>query len=123
MFGILATLFGGCKDGVKSVDVKPSLLERYTVIDIRESYEWEERGVVKGAKLISLSQDDFVERVRKVVQNSQKPVALICRSGARTARAANILKAQGVEVTDLAGGMNLLESYGYEPVPALESVK
>lgn len=69
------------------------------VIDVREPAEYVE-GHVPGAALIPLG--DVVERVDEVPPLGE--VLVICRSGARSARAAEVLRAQGIDAINIAGG-------------------
>ncbi len=69
------------------------------VIDVREADEYE-AGHVPGAVLVPLS--ELTERVDDVP--SGEPVLVICRSGARSAKACEFLGGQGRDVTNVAGG-------------------
>jgi len=69
------------------------------IIDVRELHEYEEAHV-PGVVLIPLGEvadrvDDF---------RHPGPVYLICRSGARSRRAAEYLETQGIEAINVAGG-------------------
>ncbi len=70
------------------------------LIDVREANEFAEVHV-KGAELFALSQ---IQR-GDLPDNDRRRVALICRSGARSAMAAQILEANGFEdVINVEGG-------------------
>jgi rhodanese-related sulfurtransferase len=69
------------------------------VIDVREPQEYEE-GHVPGAPLIPMG--DVVERVDEFPATDE--VLLICRSGGRSRRAAEWLRAQGIDAVNIAGG-------------------
>ena len=69
------------------------------LIDVRERDEYDEAHV-PGAWLLPLS--ELADRVDDVP--SDHPVLLICKSGARSMRAAEVLAAQGRDVTNVAGG-------------------
>jgi sulfur dioxygenase len=73
------------------------------VVDVREPSEFQgELGHVPGAQLIPLGQ--LARRVDEIAKD--KPVAVICRSGARSARATLLLKQQGFDrVANVTGGM------------------
>ena len=77
------------------------------LIDVREPSEWAQTGVPAGAKRISISRPDFVEAVLAAAGNDKsKPVAVICRSGSRSVRAAEQLAAAGFSsVTNIGDGM------------------
>lgn len=88
------------------------------LVDIRTPQEWVQTGVLPNAKLITFENPaQFLRDLAPHLQPGQ-PVALICRSGARTSRAARTL-APVLEqpVIDLAGGMNRLVAQGYTPLP------
>jgi rhodanese-related sulfurtransferase len=84
------------------------------LIDVREPAEWEQTGAPAGAKLISGSRSDFVEAVLEAVGGDKtKPVALICRSGNRSVRAAERLASAGFAlVTNVGDGMSGRDGVG-----------
>jgi glyoxylase-like metal-dependent hydrolase (beta-lactamase superfamily II)/rhodanese-related sulfurtransferase len=73
------------------------------LVDVREKEEFTGAlGHIAGARLIPLGQ--LTERL--VELDKQRPVVAICRSGARSAQATNLLKAAGFsKVANLTGGM------------------
>jgi rhodanese-related sulfurtransferase len=77
------------------------------LIDVREPAEWEQTGAPVGAKLISGSRSDFVDAVLEATDGDKtKPVAVICRSGSRSVKAAERLAASGfTHVTNVGDGM------------------
>ena len=86
------------------------------VVDIRQPHEWVETGVLPDALLLPFNNpDQFLADLAPHLSPGQ-PVALICRTGNRTARAARIIApALDVPVIDLAGGMFRLMGAGYHP--------
>ena len=96
---------------VQQIEDSPVLL-----VDIRQPQEWVETGVLPGALLLTFDNpDQFLADLAPHIQPGQ-PVALICRTGNRTARAAQIIApALDVPVIDLAGGMFRLMGAGYQP--------
>ena len=62
----------------------------FHVLDVREPLEWEV-GHVPGAQLIALG--ELCERVAEVTRD--RPVAVICETGVRSASAASLLQAAG----------------------------
>jgi rhodanese-related sulfurtransferase len=68
------------------------------LIDVREPDEFEDIRAI-GAVLLPLG--ELVDRVDEVPDG---PVLVICRSGARSARAVQYLVARGVDATNVAGG-------------------
>jgi len=85
-----------------------------TLIDVREPSEWAQSGVPASANRISISRPDFVDAVLQAVNGDKsKPVAVICRSGSRSVRAANQLAAAGfTNVTNIGDGMIGREGVG-----------
>lgn len=77
------------------------------LIDVREAAEWSETGVAEGAATISVSRPDFVEAViAQVGGDRSRPVALICRSGGRSSKAAERLAAAGfTRIVNVSDGM------------------
>lgn len=69
------------------------------VVDVRQPQEYAD-GHVPGAPLIPL--DTLPERVGEVPAGSE--VLIICRSGARSLRAAEFLRSQGIDAVNIAGG-------------------
>lgn len=83
-----------------SVDeLEERLVEGARLIDVRQPYEFDEMRV-SGAVLVPLATvPDNVDAFR-----SEDPVYVICKTGARSARACEFLAAQGVEAVNVAGG-------------------
>ena len=73
------------------------------LLDVRSQEEFDE-GHIAGAMLIDVNDSTFVETCKARLDVS-RPVAVYCRSGRRSARAASQLAGQGYEVTNLAGGV------------------
>lgn len=76
---------------------------KVTLLDVREQDEWNaDLGHVAWARLVPLS--SFASGMKGV--DLKQPVAVICRSGKRSAQAAAaLLQAGAVEVYNVAGGM------------------
>jgi rhodanese-related sulfurtransferase len=70
-----------------------------TLIDVRNPDEYEE-GHVPGARLIPLP--EIGERVDEVPADG--PVYVICAMGGRSRKACEVLKLEGRDVTNIAGG-------------------
>ena len=70
------------------------------LLDVREPYEWQ-AGHAPRARHIPLGQ--LPRRVAELPD--RRAVVTVCRSGARSARAAAMLARDGREVSNLAGGM------------------
>lgn len=71
------------------------------LLDVREPREWQ-AGHAPRARHIPL--DEIPRRAGELPRG--RPVVTVCRSGARSARAAALLARQGREVSNLAGGMH-----------------
>lgn len=69
------------------------------VVDVREPQEYVEAHV-PGAVLIPLG--EVAERIGEFPTGGE--VLLVCRSGARSGRAAEHLRAQGIDAVNIAGG-------------------
>ena len=73
------------------------------VLDVRTANEFAE-GHIEGAVLIDQGQSDFIEKVKAAIPTGQK-IAVYCRSGRRSANAANRLTAEGYQCVNLKGGI------------------
>ena len=88
-------------------EIQPNVLEehlgRVQVVDVREPDEFGGAlGHIAGAKLIALG--TLVGRLEEL--STDKPIVVVCRSGARSAQASVLLRNKGVaKVANLAGGM------------------
>lgn len=96
----------------------PAELARADVllVDIRQPEEWRATGVLPQALLLAHDGDPeaFLAALRPHLDG--RPVALVCRSGNRTAQAAAMLAPQlQVPVIDIAGGMLRLLAEGAAP--------
>jgi len=81
------------------------------LLDVREDAEWE-AGHARDALHVSLSEvPDHLDVLPK-----SRVVVCVCRSGARSARAANYLLEQGFEAVNLEGGMIAWHTDGAEIV-------
>lgn len=101
------SMLGNRIRGIKEVDcVAATQLINHKnalVLDVREEVEYKS-GHVLNAKLIPLGK--LGERIGELEKYRDKPVVVVCRSGARSANACALLGKQGfTEVYNLAGGM------------------
>ncbi len=86
---------------------------RLVLVDIRTPAEWAQTGVPAGAALVPLTEGpqtlrpDFVADLDRVLGGARdRPVALVCRTGGRTAFARRLLLTEGFKaVLDVAEGM------------------
>ena len=73
------------------------------VLDVRTLAEYQE-GHIKGALLIDVKTDSFMAAAREQLPKD-KTVAVYCRSGRRSATAAEMLAAEGYQMVNLNGGI------------------
>jgi rhodanese-related sulfurtransferase len=85
---------------IDALEAKGRMDSGAILIDVREPQEWQ-AGHAQGARHIPLAQLD--QRQRELPAG--RPIITVCRSGARSARAASLLAEQGREVSNLRGGM------------------
>ena len=71
-----------------------------TIVDVRELPE-HERSHVDGVPLIPMS--EIVQRLDEIP--AELPIAVMCRSGARSAQVAQFLNTQGRDALNLEGGI------------------
>ena len=94
---------------IQTVEVTPEIIKNYEqIVDI-----------IDGAKTVTFNSSDkqkFLEELSKSV-DFKKPVALICRSGRRSAAAAAAIDAPELNIINLDGGMSRLIDQGYKTVP------
>ena len=76
------------------------------LLDVRTREEFDEGHIV-----IDVNDSTFVEQAMAEI-DKQRPVAVYCRSGRRSTRAANLLTSQGCQVTNLAGGVMAWQDAG-----------
>lgn len=74
--------------------------ERYHVLDVREGMEWRS-GHLAGARHLPLLRVAFARDLPR-----DRPLAVMCRSGHRSAIAAGILRARGYQVENVEGGIH-----------------
>ena len=73
------------------------------LLDVRTAEEYAE-GHIEGATNIDVRSDSFAERAESILPK-QKTIAVYCRSGRRSAQAANLLAKRGYRVVNLSGGI------------------
>ncbi|MDE6298176.1 MAG: rhodanese-like domain-containing protein [Muribaculaceae bacterium] len=73
------------------------------LLDVRTPEEYD-AGHIAGAVNIDIFDDGFLNEALERLDKS-KPVAVYCRSGKRSADAANLLSSEGFKVTNLLGGI------------------
>ncbi len=84
------------------------------VVDVRTPAECS-AGILPNALQMDIYSTDFADRVKQL--DPKKPVLLYCASGARSAKAARMLKDMGFgEVSHLQGGFRAWKTAGYQTV-------
>lgn len=83
------------------------------LVDVREQAEWD-NGHLKAASLVPLSVLSKEGAAIPATLPKDKPIYLHCRSGARSLKAAEILKARGYDARPLEAGYGQLVKDGFE---------
>ena len=73
------------------------------LVDVRTAEEYAE-GHIPGAVNIDMKKDDFMDQVGKLIDKT-KTIAVYCRSGRRSANAADMMSQQGYKPVNLKGGI------------------
>lgn len=89
-------------------------VDEVQLVDVRTPSEYE-AGHINNAILLDCKADSFVSRATAVLPKT-KTVAVYCRSGRRSAMAANLLTEAGYKVINLDGGILGWEGAGNEVV-------
>ncbi len=95
---------------VKVEQAEKQLADGAQLLDVRTKEEWDE-GHLSGAKLVTVTEDGFLEKA-KAALDPKKEVVVYCRSGRRSAMAAEQLRAAGFTVHDLDGGITAWKAAG-----------
>lgn len=85
--------------------------DKAILLDVRTPQEYSVSRI-KGAENIDVTQDDFEVKIKQL--DKSKKVFVYCRSGSRTAEAADILVKNGFSVTILQQGLMSWINAGYE---------
>ncbi len=110
---VLALLAASTAAGEDSMTAKRAHAETTAasriLIDVRSPQEWRASGLPRGARTVTIHQPGtaFLDAILAAVGGDKdRPIALICASGARSARAQGFLTAQGfTDVANVAGGL------------------
>lgn len=101
------SLFAQSEQSFKSVSVNEFEIAvadtAYVVLDVRMPVEYAEGHIPGTDYNIDVLEDDFTQKALDTLPKD-KPVALYCRSGNRSKKAARILTENGYEVVELAKG-------------------
>lgn len=113
MLGFIKNLFKTKEKAYKNLninDFKAEMKANSILIDVRTPGEFK-NGKIANAQNINVASFDFLKEARTL--DSSKNILVYCKSGGRSARAANMLTKIGFEnVAHLVGGINAWESQG-----------
>jgi rhodanese-related sulfurtransferase len=98
-------VFGNEVPTVQPGDVAARLAEGWTLLDVRTDDEWA-GGRIAGS--VHIPRDQLMQRLDEVDDR----VVCVCAVGARSARVAQFLNAQGREAVNLDGGLHAWSSSG-----------
>lgn len=79
------------------------------LVDVRTPAEFAE-GHIDKARMIDFKAPDFLSKALETL-SKDRPVAVYCRSGARSAKAARLLSEHGYTVYNMLGGYKAYQSY------------
>lgn len=113
-------VFTGCKEKTVASEIRVitpqevhdavSDSHKHQLVDVRTLEEFNE-GHLQNAQNICVTDADFEENISKL--DKTQPIYLYCRSGKRSAKAAEILKGMGFkEIYDMEGGFLEWQSQG-----------
>jgi len=98
-----STQAGGNNMSVIDLQAAINQEENLLVLDVRTLGEWDE-GHIKGAKHIPIA--DLGQRLEELTNFKGTKIAVICRSGTRSAKASAFLVEQGfTDIQNIPGGM------------------
>ena len=95
----------GCNTGFRSMEVEQFEIaiqaDSVMLVDVRTPQEYAS-GHLKNAVNIDVNASDFAEQIQTL--DKEKTIAVYCRSGRRSKKAANILTTNGYKVIELNSG-------------------
>ena len=123
MIALLTSLLGSSGLFAESVPavspqqaVKMQAEQKAVIIDVRENDEWN-AGHIAGAIHIPLS--EISNRLTELEKYKNAPIIMQCRSGARSAKAADVLAKAGFsQVFNMAGGLNAWQKADLKTIKA-----
>ncbi len=97
---MLSKLFGGGGDAIDVTEAeRRATAGEVVLVDVREKGEWKS-GHAPLAKHIALG-----GLSQRLLEQLGKPIAFICRSGARSSNACGVARKVGLQVVNVKGGM------------------
>ena len=120
LVAVFVALFGWNQlQAAQGIDVKQAHTMQQQgalLLDVREASEYAE---VHAPNVTLIPLGELSARLNEVAPFKDKPIAVMCRSGKRSAKAVALLEAEGYsQVSNVSGGMNAWESAGLEVVRA-----
>lgn len=106
-FGLFSASLALAQTRIDTPEVEKMLKEDSTIqlVDLRTPAEWQQTGVIPGAKLINFNAPDFKRQIGQL--NRLKPVIVYCAAGGRSNKAVAIMGPMGFKnVYEYANGMN-----------------
>lgn len=90
------------------------LAGRTILIDVRRPDEWDETGRPQGSYGVTLQDKDFLEQVKKLTEGDEtRSIAFTCKTGGRSAEAADRAKATGhINIANVKGGFQAWSEAG-----------
>ena len=100
---ITKILIGGTLKSISTQELNDLFSKKsdFTLLDVREN---EEIAIAKIQSSTHIPMGQIVDRIDEIDKN--KPVIVMCHSGARSARVCGYLEDNGYDATNLSGGIN-----------------
>ncbi len=118
LIAVFVALFGWNQlQAAQGIDVKQAQTMQQQgalLLDVREASEYAE---VHAPNVTLIPLGELSARLNEVAPFKDKPIAVMCRSGKRSAKAVALLEAAGYsQVSNVSGGMNAWQDAGLEVV-------
>lgn len=78
--------------------------DNYIIIDVRTTGEYA-GGSIESDNTVNVEMDQVLTFLEEHPEEKTKDIYLLCASGSRSGSVQKILQAQGIEATNIAGGM------------------
>lgn len=117
LFAVAVVLFANTLQASEGIDVRQAQLisqQGALLLDVREEAEYAEVHA-PNATLIPLGQ--LTSRLNEIAAYKEKPIAVMCRSGKRSAKAVQLLQEAGyTQVSNVSGGLTAWQSAGLDVI-------
>lgn len=98
---------------VQDLNTKKETSEDFVLIDVREDWEYH----ISNLNGIHIPLGDLSNRIVELDEHKNSPIIVMCRAGGRSAKAVELLEANGFkDVTNLKGGIT---AWGKEIDPSI----